>query len=280
MAIYTDREGVFVLQCESDEQAIRQRLAAFFARMATVERHVLLLDYDGTLAPFHPDPSMALPYPDVPALLQQIQSYARSRVVLVSGRQAKDVARLLGSDTLEIWGCHGLQRITPNGVLQPGQLDVRTMQALTFTLKRLHEAGLAEYLEYKPTGYAVHWRGLAPEQAHPIRQAVEKVWAALPDKGILRMLHFDGGIEICSAARNKGHVVRHIAEELGEPFSMAYLGDDVTDEDAFSAIKEFGGLGVLVKDFDRATLADIRIRPAQGVIAFLESWAKACGSQV
>ena len=74
--------------------------------------------------------------------------------------------------------------------------------------------------------------------------------------------------------------MRHIAEELGEPFSMAYLGDDVTDEDAFSALKEFGGLGVLVKDFDRATLADIRIRPAQGVIAFLESWAKACGSQV
>lgn len=269
---------MFVSQCVSDEQAIRQRLAAFFARMATSEQQVLMLDYDGTLAPFHLDPSLALPYPDVPPLLQQIQACSQTRIVLVSGRQANEVARLLDSDSFEIWGCHGLKRITPNGVLQQVQLDARTTQALSSTLKSLHEAGLAEYLEHKPTGYAVHWRGLSHEQTHSLRQAAEKVWDTLPDQAILRLLHFDGGIEICSAARNKGHVVHDIAEKLGPSFSMAYLGDDVTDEDAFAALKPLGGLGVLVKDHDRATQADIRIPPAHGVIAFLKDWAQACRS--
>jgi trehalose-phosphatase len=92
---------------------------------------------------------------------------------------------------------------------------------------------------------------------------------------VLRILHFDGGIEICAATMSKGDVVRQIAASLGNSYAMAYLGDDVTDEDAFLALKGIG-LSVLVRDLYRETSADVWIRPPNAVIEFLERWAHAC----
>lgn len=57
---------------------------------------------------------------------------------------------------------------------------------------------------------------------------------------------------------------------------MAYLGDDVTDEDAFHAVKP-RGLAVLVRAELRETAADLWIRPPRELVAFLRSWCDACG---
>ena len=52
---------------------------------------VLLLDYDGTLAPFHPDRFQARPYPQVAELLQAIIDAGRTRLVIISGRALADL---------------------------------------------------------------------------------------------------------------------------------------------------------------------------------------------
>jgi trehalose-6-phosphatase len=62
----------------------------FFASLERSLQAVLLLDYDGTLAPFHTDPSRAVPYPGVVSLLLEIMRGGRTRVVFVSGRRAAD----------------------------------------------------------------------------------------------------------------------------------------------------------------------------------------------
>ena len=55
----------------------------------------LLLDYDGTLAPFCLNRQQALPYPGMTALLQEIIANGRTRVVIITGRNAHEVIPLL-----------------------------------------------------------------------------------------------------------------------------------------------------------------------------------------
>lgn len=104
---------------------------------------------------------------------------------------------------------------------------------------------------------------------------VQAVWEMLPDRAGLSLLKFDGGLEIRAAVRNKGDVVRTIVAEMGRGASIAYLGDDQTDEDAFAALQGYG-LRVLVNDSYRPTVADVWVRPPEGVIAFLADWGTAC----
>src|SRR5919204_4474017 len=91
-------------------------LSFFFQRLSVAGERLLILDYDGTVAPFSIDRRRALPYPTVPELLDCIMSTCRTRVVLVSGRSAAEIPGLLGiKPHPEIWGVHGLERLYPDG---------------------------------------------------------------------------------------------------------------------------------------------------------------------
>lgn len=87
---------------------LQANLDSFFARLAAAPRRALLLDYDGTLAPFKTKRQQAAPYPGVPELLAAVRDAGRTRVVVISGRSVADLGRLLGLDALpELWGSHG-----------------------------------------------------------------------------------------------------------------------------------------------------------------------------
>jgi trehalose-phosphatase len=83
-------------------------------------------------------------------------------------------------------------------------------------------------------------------------------------------------MEIRVAASDKGDAVRTILHEMSHDAAVAYLGDDHTDEDAFAALQGYG-LSVLVQPHHRPTVADLWVRPPEGVLAFLTDWMTACG---
>ncbi len=87
----------------------------FLERLRSAPARVLLLDYDGTLAPFVVDRTLALPYPEVPPLIVRIMAQG-TRVVLISGRPVRELLLLSGiSPQPEIWGSHGLERLMADG---------------------------------------------------------------------------------------------------------------------------------------------------------------------
>src|ERR1700722_3211344 len=91
----------------------------------------LLLDYDGTLSPFCLDPQKALPYPGVTALLQEVILNRRTRVVIITGRNALEVIPLLAvHPSPEIWGCHGLERLRPDGTSETPPVREPVLRAL------------------------------------------------------------------------------------------------------------------------------------------------------
>jgi len=71
-------------------------------------------------------------------------------------------------------------------------------------------------------------------------------------------------------------VVEKLLSESGG--AAAYLGDDMTDEDAFRAISG-RGLGVLVSPDLRETAADVWLIPPGELTWFLERWIESCGNR-
>ena len=254
---------------------VQRRLSGFFDQLSHAPKRALLLDYDGTLAEFTPDAATATPYRDVPVVLDRIRKHSDTRLVIVTGRRAYDASRLLGLKHLEVWGCHGLERLRADGTYEMPKVDPQLLKTISEADELLTRKGLSNHLERKPVGIAIHWRGREAISAE-VRQKVQNVWAHLPNKHGLSLEAFDGGMEIRLGGINKGDVVRTILSEMGRDAVVAYLGDDRTDEDAFVALHG-RGLSVLVRGEFRQTAAEVWIRPPDGLVAFLTEWSAACG---
>jgi trehalose 6-phosphate phosphatase len=245
----------------------------FFDRLSQAKENVLFLDYDGTLAPFKTNPGEALPYPGVRELIGRIMERSDTRLVIVSGRWTRDLIPLLGLRNLpEIWGSHGLERLTADGSYEISPMDERAVQGLAGADEWMEKKGLLHRCEKKPGCLALHWRGLAESAVLELQNAVLPTWRHLAKTTGLDLIEFDGGLELRVAARNKGDAVRSVLDEsLKDGLSAAYLGDDLTDEDAYKAIKG-KGIGVLVRKEFRPTYADVWIRPPNELLRFLSRW--------
>lgn len=249
----------------------------FLEHLRSAPARILLLDYDGTLAPFCVDRSLAVPYPGVPPLIVRIMNQG-TRVVLISGRPVRELLLLSGiSPQPEIWGSHGLERLMADGSYEVSSVPAHKDYLLA-AAAILRDAGLEDRTEIKPGGVAVHWRGLTPAKAEKLAREVPQLWKPLLDRAPLSLLEFDGGLEIRVAGRGKGDAVRAILKESGPGATVAYLGDDQTDEDAFQALKG-NGLTVLVRPQSRPTAADIWLQPPHELLQFLEEWLRASGGQ-
>ena len=69
----------------------------------------------------------------------------------------------------------------------------------------------------------------------------------------------------------QAYAVKTVLSQTGENSAVAYLGDDMTDEDAFQAVKA-RGLAVLVRPQFRPTAADVWLRPPEELVAFMQHW--------
>lgn len=252
--------------------------AAFLDRLRDSGSRLLLLDYDGTLAPFTSDRDRAFPYPEIPELVSRIIRTG-TRVVLISGRPATELLYLSGIHPQpEIWGSHGAERLLPDGSYQVDPPSPDHQAALRDAATSLHVCGLSSRMEIKSGGIAVHWRGLSPEQREPIEAKVRSLFATAVEDHGMHLLPFDGGLELRASGRNKGDAVSAILAEAGSEVAAAYLGDDQTDENAFRAIKG-RGISVLVRPEPRPTNADVWLRPPDDLARFLRAWLATCGAQ-
>ena len=247
-------------------------LDVFLKRLTTSRQRLLLLDYDGTLAPFRKERCEARPYPGVSEILDLIIQNPATKIVIISGRSLNDLTPLLDLKRLpEIWGSHGGERLLPDGSYLIEESDQSLSEISDFIINRMIETGWGDMVEVKPLGLAIHWRGLDQERIRAVaRQVKEWVNPWLNDENI--GLHdFDGGLELRPPGITKKQAVLTIMNETEDGVVSAYLGDDLTDEDAFRVMKNYG-LSVLVRDELRKTAADLWLRPPEELLEFLKHW--------
>lgn len=252
------------------------QVESLLREVARADQSLLMLDYDGTIAPFRQDPERAFPYPGFSPLLQQIVRTGKTRLVIISGRDAGNVVPLLNIDPHpEVWGLHGLQRLKPDGSIEVSPLDQATLTALVAAENWLFCQDLLYAAELKTGSIAVHWRGRSECEAEAIRGRVLPGWTMIAKDTGLNLLEFDGGIEIAASEADKGDAVRTILSEMNPDIPAAYLGDDTTDESAFQALNG-RGLSILVGPRRRSTAAQLWLTPPDEVLDLLNRWLQAC----
>ncbi|RKZ33240.1 trehalose-phosphatase [bacterium] len=260
----------------------KEILDSFFRKLEYAEHSLLMLDYDGTLAPFRREKDKAFPYEGIRHILNEIIENGTTRVVIITGRWTQDIIPLLGLENRpEIWGSHGIERLMPN--YEPTKPDIMNFDEIT--MKGLAEIdlwvennGLTERAEHKPGCIAIHWRGMKPVNITKLKNKITQNLTPVAEKYKLMLSEFDGGMEIRVPGRDKGYAVETLLGEMPNDTASAYLGDDYTDEDAFEAIAG-KGLSVLVRKQFRPTNADIWIKPPEQLIQFLQIWNKIIGGK-
>ncbi|HKK21757.1 MAG TPA: trehalose-phosphatase [candidate division Zixibacteria bacterium] len=247
-------------------------LEQFYKDLDASRDRVLMLDYDGTLAPFRNEREHAYPYPELIPVLRKLADSTRTRLIIVSGRSVEMLKMLLGMDKLpEVWGCHGLEHLSRNGEYSLKPLDPDTRKGLEEIENWVRSNDLEQYVERKPSGIAFHWRGLPEAEAKQIREKVTGDWTGKIEQFHLAVYEFDGGLELRMHEISKADAVAEILNDSSPGATLAYCGDDFTDEDAFRALGEHG-LKVLVRTELRDTEADLWLIPPDELVEFLRRW--------
>ncbi len=247
------------------------------ARRLAGKRLAVFLDYDGTLTPIVARPDLAV-LSD--AMRQVVRDLAgRCTVAIVSGRDREDVQKLVALDQLIYAGDHGFDISGPAGLSIRKDAGADFADLMDDVKGRLHREldGVEGVLiEPKMSSAAVHYR-LVAEADHGRVQAV--VEAILADHAELRVTPGKMVYEIQPKLDwDKGRAVLWLLEalELDSPDVVPlYLGDDVTDEDAFRALSG-RGLGIYVGESEepaaeRPSAADYIVADTAAAGRFLET---------
>jgi len=236
-------------------------------------RNALFLDYDGTLVPFHDEPFMALPGPELLQLLDRVTATPRREVVIVSGRTADDLRRLLPAPAgWHLLALHGAQYVDPGGRVVD-RVDLGACRAGVLTVAEECRAILASApgarLENKEAGLSLHTRACDPvTERRVIRQFLEIAGRATSG-GALSVLRGARVVELKPAAADKGSAVLWLLQWFGPSCYPVYVGDDATDEDAFRVLRDRGAT-VLVGPPGQETLARHRLEDPRAVRDLLE----------
>lgn len=245
-------------------------------RARSAGRHLLVLcDFDGTLAEFDPDPHAVWLPASIRDALNAIADSGRATVGLVSGRRLADIrARADLGDHAYYAGFHGLE-IQGDGTtfVHPDVQESRDLvQSIAAALgPELRPLG-GVFVENKDVSLVVHFRAATTDVQLRVREIIER--HALPhvQSGRLRIMRGSCARELMPHVRwNKGTAVAWICDRAERRFGPTwplYIGDDVTDEDAFRFVKN-RGLGVAASD--RVTGADFKVDGPAGVESLLDA---------
>lgn len=209
-----------------------------------LQKSALFLDFDGTLVRFdRPDHSVPVVDAGLRTLMTELLGALDGALAVVSGRALTTLDDLFAPLRLAAAGEHGSAwRIAPDAPQQ--SIDVSAgLRAMPSACHELLARFPEVRLEAKPHSFVLHFHD-RPQLRDELVRAVERLCLA---GSAMTLLHARGMLEIKSADADKGVAIRRFMDHA--PFAgriPAFVGDDVTDEDAFAAVNALGGISVKV----------------------------------
>jgi trehalose 6-phosphate phosphatase len=237
---------------------------------------VVFLDYDGTLTPIVDRPDQALLSSAMRQTLRDLASCCP--VAIISGRDRADVQELVHIDAIVYAGSHGFDIADPQNRQVPYEMGTTfgpLLEEAETALRQKLAAVEGAFVEPKKFSLAVHFRNAAQADEAAVEAIVDDVLTHYPDlrKGRGKKV-FDLQPRI---NWHKGKAVLWLLQALqldGTNVLPIYIGDDLTDEDAFKALAQ-RGIGIVVEDSARPTAASYVLKNPIEVQVFLRqltSW--------
>lgn len=203
----------------------------------------ILLDVDGTVLDIAPTPNAVTVPAELRGVLERLRAETGGAVAFVSGRPIADLDAIFAPMRFPCIGGHGAELRLADGSLV--RFADKLPVALVRRLADLADEATGILVENKGYSVAVHYR-LAPERGTEIANAVANICKEFAQQP-LQILPGKSVVEVKAVAVNKGTGVRELMKY--PPFAgrrPVFIGDDVTDEPAFAAVAEQGGIGLSV----------------------------------
>jgi trehalose 6-phosphate phosphatase len=224
------------------------------AACRAAERVVVLADYDGTLTPIVGHPNEAVLSEDMRDRLILLASVPTITVGVISGRELTDIESRVAIGGLYYAGNHGLEMDGPgfryiNPEAEAARPFLRDL-AVRLAESLVGIAGIV--IQDKDLSLSVHYRLVAPEREDEVAGIVRGLTDPLVAAGTVRVFPGKKVWEVRPPVDwHKGRAVAAIREEVGRAFTAeniltVFLGDDVTDEDAFKVVLPPDGWSVYV----------------------------------
>jgi trehalose-phosphatase len=230
----------------------------------------VFLDYDGTLAPIANHPELAVLDNAMHTTLGRLAHYCK--VAIISGRALDDIKTRVDVPELFYSGNHGLEICGPTGSgikHEIGEEFLPTLEVAHKTLLQKLGDIRGVLIENKRYSLSIHYRHTSPDNVQRIETAINETTDNSP-----WLSKHQGKLVFEIRPRldwHKGKAILWLLQRIAtEAESLPiFIGDDVTDEDAFRALRD-SGIGVLVSTEPHATAARYWIRDVEEVRLLLE----------
>lgn len=236
-------------------------------RLSRAKKIHFMSDFDGTLVPIAPHPKMPRLDKKGRLLLNALAKKPNFTVSIVSGRSISELESLVKLSRVYYLGNHGLEvkglgtYYVHRGALQ----NVGAIQTAYLQLRRSLDKVKGVIIENKVLTMSVHYRLVEPSLRVEVKRVVRKIVAE--DKRLI----LAGGkmvVELRPRVRwNKGKAVSWLLEKIGKDGEVLYVGDDLTDEDAFSNLSRH--ITILVSSEPKDTKAKYYLRNVSEVADLL-----------
>lgn len=231
---------------------------------------MLCLDYDGTLTPIVENPEDAVITDE---MRQQVKELAKKiPIAIVSGRDLAFVKKHVQLDEVYYAGSHGFEIRGPEDFHHEKDEAREALPLIDEMEKKLEKAfsdieGVG--LERKKYGIAIHYRKVDGEKVPEVKRIIDDVLdetdRLIKGKGKM-VIELKPNVE-WDKGRAVAYISKHLTED-GPEGAAIYIGDDITDEDAFHEIHN--GVGILVGSHDEDSAADYRLENVDEVKDFLQ----------
>ncbi len=213
-------------------EAIKAEIADKFMNAGL---RLILLDYDGTLVNFKPDPALAVPGKQLISILEKLAAMPNSETVIISGRDYQSIDKLLGDLPVKIIAGHGAM-IKENGewenlISDNGEWKDTILPLLNQMTLKCSKS----FIENKKYSLAWHYRNAGSKAGYLYsRELISQVGKYVGPCN-LKILDGNKVVEIMDRATGKGSALRKILEKKKYDFILS-IGDDTTDEEIFELL--------------------------------------------
>lgn len=231
--------------------------------VARSPRPVLIgLDVDGVLAPLVDHAADSRLTEGVAAAISAISALSEVTVAVVSGRSLAGLEQFAFPGDVIVIGSHGMQ--TRDQPMEPlDDVEQRRLAELDTAMAGAAAiAGDGAWIERKPASLVLHVRTAAPDRASAAIDALER------EAGLIEGATAKAGsnvLELFARHADKGSALIELAERLGAATTI-FVGDDLTDEDAFAKLSP---TDIAIKVGDADTVAAHRLVDPDAVVAML-----------
>jgi trehalose 6-phosphate synthase/phosphatase len=234
-------------------------------------KRCILLDYDGTLAPYQKIPALATPSEELIQLLKQFTNDTSNEIVIISGRDSQTLDKWLGHLPLTLVAEHGAILKYKNEDWKE-QISITTewKEQIRPLMQLFVDRCAGSFIEEKKTTLAWHYRNTHPELGFSRSRELRNSLLQLITNTSLQVIDGNKVLEVRMVGVDKGATATTILNNINPDFILC-IGDDTTDEDMFRLLR---GSGYTIKIGRGNTAAQYTILSQREVFPFLRRFLK------